>query len=117
MENLKKVTCIECPLGCEITVEIQDGVAVKAEGNRCPRGAVYAKAEVVCPKRVITTTVRCASGGLLPVKTDNAVEKSKIFEVMKRINAIVVKTPVCIGQIIAYNIFDGVNLIATDSRE
>ena len=50
----KTLTCIECPIGCEIEVEVENGVVLSVKGNTCPRGKVYAEAEVVCPKRVVT---------------------------------------------------------------
>ena len=108
------LTCIECPLGCVITVEILDGKTAKVDGYSCLRGKVYAGNEVVCPKRAVTTTVKTVNGNLVSVKTDNPVNKSDIFIVMDKINKITVCTPVKIGDIIASNIVDGVNLVATD---
>ena len=40
----RKLTCIECPIGCEIAVELEDGKVVSLTGNGCPRGKVYAEA-------------------------------------------------------------------------
>ena len=52
-----KLTCIECPIGCEIEVVVENGAAVSVTGNGCLRGKTYAQNEVVCPKRVVTSTV------------------------------------------------------------
>ena len=108
------LTCIECPLGCVIEVEELDGKIAKVDGYSCLRGKAYAENEVICPKRVVTTTVKTVNGKLVPVKTDNPVNKSDIFIVMDKINKITVVTPVKIGDIIARNLVEGVNLIATD---
>ena len=108
------LTCIECPIGCTIEVEIENGAPLSVRGNTCPRGKLYAENEVVCPKRAVTTTVKTVNGKLVSVKTDNPVNKSDIFIVMDKINKITVCTPVKIGDIIASNIVDGVNLVATD---
>ena len=108
------LTCIECPLGCVIEVERLDGKIAKVEGYSCLRGRTYAENEVVCPKRVVTTTVKTVGGKVIPVKTDNPVSKSDIFAVMDKINKIIVTTPVKIGDIIAINVVKGVNLVATD---
>ena len=35
------LNCINCPMGCEITVEIKDGIITKLAGNNCHRGEVY----------------------------------------------------------------------------
>ena len=109
----KTLTCIECPIGCEIEVEVENGVVLSVKGNACPRGKVYAEAEVVCPKRVVTSTVRAENGEMIPVKTDKPVRKDAIFEVMAKINATVCKMPVALGDILVENICDEANLIVT----
>ena len=109
-----KLTCIECPMGCDMTA-IDDNGIIKVSGNSCPRGELYAKDEVVCPKRVLTTTVKSYSGKLVPVKTDVPVRKEETFNLMKEISLITVKTPVKIGDIVKENLIDGANLIATDN--
>ena len=82
----RTLTCIECPIGCEIEVTLEGGKVVALNGNGCPRGKIYAEAEVVCPKRVVTSTIRAENGEMIPVKTDKPVRKDAIFEVMKIIN-------------------------------
>ncbi|MBR2321074.1 MAG: DUF1667 domain-containing protein [Clostridia bacterium] len=109
----RRLTCIECPIGCEIDVELENEKVVSLTGNCCPRGKVYAEAEVVCPKRVVTSTVRAENGEMIPVKTDRPVRKDAIFEVMKKINAITCKMPVALGDILVENICDDANLIVT----
>ena len=109
----KNLTCIECPIGCAIEVEMENGVVLSVKGNACPRGKLYAEAEVVCPKRVITSTVRAENGEMIPVKTDKPVRKDAIFEVMQKINATSCKLPVALGDILVENICDDANLIVT----
>ena len=107
----RSLTCIECPIGCEIEVTLEDGKVVSLTGNGCPRGKVYAEAEVVCPKRVVTSTVRAENGEIIPVKTDKPVRKEAIFEVMKIINKTTCKMPVALGDILVENICDDANLV------
>ena len=109
----KYLTCIECPVGCEIEVEMENGVVLSVKGNACPRGKIYAEAEVVCPKRVVTSTVRAENGEIVPVKTDRPVRKDAIFEVMKKINETICKMPVAPGDVLVKNICDDANLIVT----
>ena len=47
MEKIK-LTCIECPMGCDMTATIDNGL-ITVVGNTCKRGELYAKNEVVCP--------------------------------------------------------------------
>ena len=109
----KNLTCIECPIGCEIEVEIENGAVISVKGNACPRGKIYAEVEVISPKRVVTSTVRAENGEMIPVKTDKPVRKETIFEVMQKINATSCKLPVALGDILVENICDGANLIVT----
>ena len=109
----KTLTCIECPMGCEIEVELKDGKVISVSGNNCPRGKVYAEAEVVCPKRVITSTVRAENGEMIPVKTDKPVRKDAMFLVMQKINSITCKMPVKLGDVLVENICDDANLIVS----
>ena len=98
-------------MGCEIEVELQDGKVLSLSSNNCSRGKLYAQAEVVCPKRVITSTVRAENGEMIPVKTDKPIRKDAMFDVMKKINALTCKTPVAIGDILIENICEGANLV------
>ena len=107
------LTCVECPLGCRIEVALENGKAVSVTGNSCPRGKMYAENEVVCPKRVVTSTVKTTCGTMLPVKTDKPVKKTEIFAVMAKINAFTADTPVKIGDVLIENISDDANLVAT----
>ena len=110
---IKNLTCIECPVGCSIEVELEKGEVTSVKGNACPRGKLYAEAEVVCPKRVVTSTVRAENGEMIPVKTDRPVRKDAVFQVMKIINATTCRMPVAIGQVLVENISDDANLVVS----
>ena len=112
----KSITCIECPIGCSIEAFF-DGEKIVVNGNGCPRGKAYAENEMLCPRRIITSTVRLASGQMVSVKTDKPVKKAEMFLVMERINKISPNTPVKIGQIIKKNIIEDINLIATSNSD
>ena len=84
-------------------------------GNACPRGAEYGRNELKNPKRVITSTVRTASSEFCrcPVKTNGAIPKEKMFEVMKMLEDIELKVPVHTGDIVIENLFStGVHVVA-----
>lgn len=113
-----ELTCIVCPMGCSLQVEQEeDGKIVSVSGNTCPRGAEYAKTEVLHPVRTLTTTVQVKnSEKLLPVKTDRPIPKDKLFEAMARVNTLSVTAPVKIGDILLSDLF-GAHLIATANLE
>ena len=109
---IKTLTCIECPMGCQIRVENINGEYFFS-GNRCPRGSAYAKAETTCPKRVITSTVKSTNGQMIPVKTDKPAPKNQTFEIMKIINQTTCSPFVKLGDVLVENISEGVNLIVS----
>ena len=70
----RKLTCIGCPMGCQLQVIIKDGIVEKVTGNTCKRGADYGKKEVTDPTRIVTSTVR-VQGGTLPRSEERRVGK------------------------------------------
>ena len=113
---IKKMTCIECPKSCALTVEHENCRMVKVEGNKCPKGAEYAKSEIENPQRILTGTVETSGLALrmIPVRTDKPIPKSKIFEAAAEIKKLKITNPLDIGDIIVPDFMGlGVNLIAT----
>lgn len=97
-EAVRKMTCIICPKGCELTVTLGEGGEVKSvTGHTCKRGEAYAIAECTHPVRTLTSTVRAESGGVYPVKTDRAIPKELLFEAMGVINGLCVRDDLEIG--------------------
>ena len=108
---VRKLTCIECPRGCQLTVTV-DGDNITVEGNTCPKGAAYGKNEVVCPVRIVTGTVR-GNSVMIPCKTSKAVKKEKMFDVMDKMRKVFVKKSLSIGDVVIENVDgDGTNVIA-----
>lgn len=111
----RKLTCIICPLGCELTVQTDNNKILSITGNTCPRGKVYAENECTNPQRTVTSTVRCNDGGLVSVKTETTIPKEKMSECMELINNTVAKLPIRIGDIIIEDAF-GSKVVATQNR-
>ena len=112
----KELTCIVCPMGCPLTVTLDEGGAfVSVTGNTCKRGAAYAQAETTHPTRTLTTTVKVANreGRMLPVKSSAPLSKEKLFEAMREVNACVACAPVKIGQVLIENVCGECDIIAT----
>ena len=109
----KKLTCIVCPMGCSLSIELDDDNKIlKVTGNTCPRGKEYAINECTNPLRVVTSTVRLADGRILPVKTNRAIPKDKVFECMNIINSSTASTPIDVGDVIISDVF-GADIVAT----
>ena len=71
----RELTCIVCPMGCSLEVELDGNKVVGVTGNTCPRGAKYAEAECTNPQRTITTTMKCSDGSVIAVKTDTTIPR------------------------------------------
>ena len=73
--NIRELTCIGCPMGCQLRATLEDGVVTAVTGNTCPRGDAYARKECVHPERTVTGTVRVLGGPLpvVPVRTQGEV--------------------------------------------
>ena len=113
---IKKLTCIECPKGCRLSVDIENGRVVKVAGNECPKGEKYAISEVENPTRILTSTVlgKGLELKMIPVRTDNSIPKSRIFEAMQEVKKIKVQKTLNAGDIIVKNFLGlDVNLIST----
>ena len=76
----RELICINCPLGCALTVTMEQGQVLKVEGNTCPRGKSYGEKEVTNPTRIVTTSVKVAGGTapVVSVKTASDIPKGKI---------------------------------------
>ena len=54
----KQIICINCPMGCRMTVGVSDGKVVSVQGNTCKRGEEFACQEAVEPMRILTSLMR-----------------------------------------------------------
>ncbi len=108
----RDMTCIVCPIGCTLSVEIDGGKVISVSGNTCPRGKTYAEDECIAPKRTVTTTVRCEGGQLLPVKTATPISKERVHDAMKIINNVRPHLPISIGDVIIEDVY-GSKVVAT----
>ena len=103
MSEERKFICVSCPLGCGLSVSLDDsGEVVKVEGNTCPRGESYARSEVKDPRRVFASTVRVRGGKLpvCPVRSKTPAPKGKLFGIAEEVARLEVDAPVRIGQVL-----------------
>lgn len=138
-----ELTCIVCPKGCRLRVDDQNGYKVTgnicARGEAYGREeALDPKRTVTSTVRILFERQKDAASPVapaipqplplvsyfrpdlpqiearLPVKTSAPISKAKIMDVMREINAITVRGPIHVGDVIAENIADtGVDLLAT----
>ena len=114
--EIRELTCINCPLGCLLTVTMDGDEIKEIAGYTCPRGKNYAEKEVTDPTRIVTSTVKVIGGvkERVACKTAHDIPKDKIFDVMEAINAAEVQAPVIIGEVLISDVAStGVDVIAT----
>ena len=116
----RELTCIGCPMGCQLSVTLENGEVTLVKGNTCQKGDIYARKEVVNPTRIVTSTVKITGGDKerISVKTASDVPKDKIFDVMKAIDACATAAPAHIGDVLIKDVAGtGVDVIATRNVE
>ena len=99
---LREFTCINCPMGCSLEVEVEDDKVLNVRGNTCPKGREYAIREVTAPVRNFATSV-LVEGGKIPlasVRLSAPIPKKDIFKAMAEIRKIKVQAPVKIGRVV-----------------
>ena len=111
---IRELTCIVCPKGCQLKVELEGKKVLSVTGNTCKRGAVYAETECTAPMRTLTTTAAVEGGGVVPVKTDKTIPKELLFDAMKEVNAARVPKDAKLGDIVIENLLGtGANVVTT----
>lgn len=111
-----ELTCINCPLGCALTVASENGSVLSVTGNTCQRGEAYARAEITAPVRIVTTSVPVAGGScpMVSVKTASAIPKDKIFDCISALKNVTATAPISIGDVILQNVAGtGIDMVAT----
>lgn len=116
--SYREMTCIICPRGCSLKVELRDNKVQGVSGNACKRGVDYAVAECTCPTRTLTTTVMTECGEVIAVKSSKPVPKELLFECMATINAQIAPNGLHLGDIVIRNLLDtGADIVVTSYND
>lgn len=117
--EVRDLTCINCPLGCQLKVTIADGAVVSVEGNTCKRGETYGRKEVTNPTRIVTSSVPVtgsATERMVSVKTASDVPKEKVFAIVSALADVRLQAPVALGDVVLADVCGtGVDVVATRS--
>jgi CxxC motif-containing protein len=111
---MRDLVCIACPIACRLSVHTDGAGEVKVTGNRCPRGEQYGREEVLAPRRILTAVVPTDSAQFpcAPVRTDHAIGREKVPQLLRELYARKVSLPVRQGQVLRED-FDGARVIFT----
>ena len=113
----RKIVCIVCHKGCQMTAvsgDGQDATAWTVSGNACARGRAYALAECTDPQRTVTSIMRVQNreDTMVSCKTQTTVPKDSMPEVVRLIRSTCAYAPVRIGDVLCQTPA-GVSIIAT----
>ena len=110
----KELICIECPKGCPLEIDIENGKVISVSGNKCPKGKDYAQSEIENPVRILTSSVLCEGLEIrmLPVRTEQPIPKDRLMEAMDAVKKMRVTKRVKAGDVIAKDFF-GTTLISS----
>ena len=115
-----KLTCIICPLGCSIDVQVDNDKITDISGYGCPRGVTFAETEFYNPQRMLTTIIMLDGGEypFLPVISEGEVPKEKLKACIHVLQKLKVKAPIKMGDVVQENILDtGINIIAAKKEK
>ncbi len=116
----RELVCITCPMGCRLSIERRDDGGLSVSGNKCPRGAAYAEAELLDPRRVVSATCRLSEPDRprLPVRTTAPFPRERIPELLAAIYAASVNLPVRRGDVVLRDALGtGIDVIATKAYD
>ena len=114
----RELTCIGCPLGCSITVTLENGEIKDVSGYTCKRGHDYARKEVTNPTRIVTSTVRLTGSttgaAVVSCKTAQDIPKGTSCEIVAALRQVTAHAPVKIGDVLLADAAGtGVDIVAT----
>jgi len=116
--EIRELTCIGCPMGCQLSATVENGAVTSVTGNTCKRGDAYARKECVAPERTVTGTVRMEDGRILPVRTRGGVPKALVPDVARAFGSVHPKAPIGIGEVVLADVCDtGVDVVATANMD
>jgi len=116
---IDRLTCILCPIGCELDVET-DGGEIQVRENQCDKGLDFAAEEVLRPMRNLATSVPLAGTAdrMLSVRLSARVPRESLFPILAEIVRLRPSPPVRRGDVLIANICgSGADVIATRTLE
>ncbi|HOW84680.1 MAG TPA: DUF1667 domain-containing protein [Candidatus Aminicenantes bacterium] len=111
-----RLTCVLCPVGCELEVARTAAGGVAVAGNRCDKGVSFAEEEVLRPKRNLATSVpaKGTAARMVSVRLSAPVPREMIFPVLAEIGKLRPEAPVRRGQVLIADVLGtGADVLAT----
>jgi CxxC motif-containing protein len=110
-----RLTCLLCPIGCELEVEADAG-EIQVRENQCDKGLDFAAEEILRPKRNLATSVPLAgkTDRMLSVRLSGRVPRESLAQILAEIVRLRPSPPVRRGDVLIANVCgSGADVIAT----
>jgi CxxC motif-containing protein len=111
-----RLTCVLCPVGCELEVRGDRAGELEVSGNQCDKGVPFAVEEVLRPRRNLATSVpvRGTAVRMVSVRLSGPVPREMLFAVLAEIAKLRPEAPVRRGQVLIADVLaTGVDVLAT----
>jgi CxxC motif-containing protein len=111
-----RLTCVLCPVGCELEVSKDAAGELVVQGNQCDKGVPFAVEEVLRPKRNLATSVpiKGTAAKMVSVRLSGPVPREMIFPILAEIAGLRPEAPVRRGQVLIADVLGtGVDVVAT----
>jgi CxxC motif-containing protein len=111
-----RLTCVLCPVGCELEIGRDAAGELRVDGNQCDKGVPFALEEVLRPKRNLATSVpvRGAAAKMVSVRLSAAVPREMLFPILAEIAKLRPEAPVRRGQVLLTDVLGtGADVVAT----
>lgn len=112
----KELTCIVCPNGCDLLVQVEGDAVTAVTSALCAKGRDYASQELLHPQRTLSTLVQVDDGEspLVSVRLTRPIPKDRIPAVLAIIQSSRLTAPVPMGLTVCADILGlGSDVITT----
>ena len=113
---LDHLTCVLCPVGCELEVRKDEAGELEVRGTQCDKGVPFALEEILHPRRNLATSVPIMGtvSKLVSVRLSGPVPREMIFPILAESARLRPEAPVSRGQVLIADVLGtGVDVIAT----
>jgi CxxC motif-containing protein len=114
--SLDRLTCVLCPVSCELTVDKDAAGEIQVQGNQCDKGVPFAVEEVLHPQRNLATSVpvRGTAARMVSVRLSRTVPREMLFAILAEIAKLRPEAPIGRGQVLIADVLGtGADVIAT----
>jgi len=111
-----RLTCVLCPVGCELEVARDASGGLDVRGNQCDKGVPFAEEEILHPRRNLATSVpiKGTDAKMVSVRLSGPVPREMLFPILAEIAKLRPEAPVRRGQVLIADVLRaGVDVIAT----